>query len=76
MEMEIVVKEWKMTTGDKKQKTIGGTYQVKIGTSVVSESGFNGGYNTTDISIPPDILVEVQKIDAKVRQAIIDNFTK
>lgn len=76
MEMDIVVKEWKMLIGEKKLKTIGGTYQVKMNSLVVSESSFNDGYQTTDINIPADILLEVEAIDAKVRQAIIDNFTK
>jgi len=80
MEMDIVIKEWKVKTGDNKQKTIGGIYQVRLGNQVVSESTFNDvgvwGYQTTDINIPPEIMVEVEAIDAKVKQAIIDNFTK
>lgn len=75
MQMEIVVSEWKMVIDDKKQKTIGGKYQVKIGTSVVSESTFNDGYNTTDINIPSEILVEIEKMDDKIKDAIIKNFT-
>jgi len=75
MEMEIVVSEWSMRLNEKKQKTIGGKYQVKIGPSVISESEFNGGYLTTDITIPPDILADVEKIDDRVKEAIIKNFT-
>ena len=74
MEMEIYIKEWKMTTGDKKQKTIGGTYQVRMGNQVVSESSFNDGYNTTEIGIPAEVLVEAEKLDEKIREAIIKNF--
>jgi hypothetical protein len=75
MSMEIVVKEWKMLIDDKKQKTIGGKYQVKMGNAVVAESEFNNGYNSTDISIPSEILVEAEKLDGKIREAIIKNFT-
>jgi hypothetical protein len=75
MEMDIVIKEWKMITKDTKQKTIGGTYQVKMGNTVVSESTFNDGYQTTDISIPADILAKVEAFDAELREAIIKNFT-
>jgi len=75
MGMEIYVSEWKMAIGEKKQKTIGGKYQVKMGNQVVSESEFNGGYNTTDISIPSEILVEAEKLDVKIKEAIIKNFT-
>jgi Leu/Phe-tRNA-protein transferase len=73
--MEIFVKEWKMRLNDQKQKTIGGTYQVKLGNAVVSESDFNGGYNSTDITIPAEILVEAENLDAKIKEAIIKNFT-
>ena len=75
MEMEICVSEWKMKIGDKKQKTISGKYQVKVGSNVVSESAFNDGYNSTDITIPAEILVEAEKLDAKIRESIIKNFT-
>ena len=64
-----------MLINDKKQKTIGGKYQVKMGNSVVSESEFNDGYNSTDIEIPAEILVEAEKLDAKIKEAIIKNFT-
>jgi hypothetical protein len=75
MEMEICVSQWKMRIGDNKQKTIGGSYQVKMGGNVVSESQFNDGYNTTEISIPAEILVEAEKLDTKIKEAIIKNFT-
>jgi len=75
MEMEICVSEWKMRIGDNKQKTIGGKYQIKMGSNVVSESEFNDGYNSTEIAIPAEILVEAEKLDAKIRESIIKNFT-
>ena len=75
MEMEICVSEWKMRIGDNKQKTIGGKYQIKMGSNVVSESEFNDGYNSTEIAIPAEILVEAEKLDEKIRESIIKNFT-
>ncbi len=75
MELEIIVSEWKMRIGSNKQKTIGGKYQVRMGAVVVSESSFNDEYNSTDITIPASILDEVEKIDSKVKEAIIKNFT-
>ena len=75
MEMEICVSEWIMRIGDNKQKTIGGKYQIKMGSNVVSESEFNDGYNSTEIAIPAEILVEAEKLDAKIRESIIKNFT-
>ena len=76
MEMEICVSEWKIKIDDKKQKTIAGKYQVKLGSSVISESEFNDGYNSTTIAIPPEIMIEAEKLDSKIKQSIIDNFTK
>ena len=75
MEMEICVSQWKIKIDDKKQKTIAGKYQVKLGTSVISESEFNDGYNSTNIVIPPEIMVEAEKLDGKIKEAIIKNFT-
>ena len=76
MNMEICVSEWKIKIDDKKQKTIAGKYQVKLGSSVISESEFNDGYNSTTIAIPPEIMIEAEKLDSKIKQSIIDNFTK
>ena len=76
MNMEICVSEWKIKTDDKKQKTIAGKYQVKLGPAVISESEFNDGYNSTTIAIKPEIMVEAEKLDSKIKQSIIDNFTK
>jgi len=75
MEMEIVVSEWKIKISDKKQKTIAGKYQVKIGTAVISESEFNDGYNSTDIMIPAELIAKVEAIDTLVKDAIVKNFT-
>ena len=75
METSLVVSEWKMTLDDKKQPTIAGKYQVKLGQKVISETVFNSGFNTTTIIIPPEILVEVTAISDKVKEAIINNFT-
>jgi len=75
MEMEICVSQWKIKIDDKKQKTIAGKYQVKLGTSVISESEFNDGYNSTNIVIPPEIMIEAEKLDGKIKEAIIKNFT-
>jgi len=75
MEMEICISQWKIKIDDKKQKTIAGKYQVKLGTSVISESEFNDGYNSTNIVIPPEIMVEAEKLDGKIKEAIIKNFT-
>lgn len=75
MEMNIAVESWKVITTDKKQKNIAGKYQIKLGSRVISESEFNDGYNSTDINIPAELLVEAEKLDSKIRQAIIDNFT-
>jgi len=75
MEMEICVSEWKIKIDDKKQKTIAGKYQVKLGPAVISESDFNDGYNSTDIAIPSEIMVEAEGLDNKIKEAIIKNFT-
>ena len=75
MDMEICVSEWKIRLDDKKQKTIGGKYQVKLGPAVISESDFNSGYNSTDIAIPPEIMLEAEALDIKIKEAIIKNFT-
>jgi hypothetical protein len=74
MAMEIFVSQWKMILNEKKQKTIGGKYQVRMGNTVVSESEFNEGYNSTDITIPAEILLEAEELDAKIKDAIIKNF--
>lgn len=74
MEMKIVVKEWKARTDEKKQRTVGGKYEIRLGNQVVSTSDFNDGYNTTDISIPADILIDIDELDKKIKKAIIDNF--
>jgi len=75
MEMEIRVSKWAVQLDDKKQKTIGGKYQVVMNGNVVSESEFNNGYNSTDIGIPAEILVEAEKLDGKIKEAIVKNFT-
>ena len=75
MEMEIVVSEWKIKIAENKQKTIAGKFQVKMGGQVVSESEFNDGYNNTSINIEAAILVEAEKLDGKIRESIIKNFT-
>ena len=75
MQMEIFISEWKVRISENKQKTIAGTYQVKMGEMVVSESQFNDGFNTTDIVIPPEILTKIANIDDEIKQAIIKNFT-
>ena len=76
MNMEIHVSTWKVLTGDKKQRTIGGIYQVKLAGKVVSESTFNDGYNTTDITIPAELMVEAEALDVKIKEAIVKNFTE
>ena len=74
MEMNIYVSEWKLVVTEKNHKTIGGKYQVKMGKAVVSESKFNDGYNSTDINVPPELLVEAEKLDCKIKEAITQNF--
>ena len=77
MEMDIIVSQWKLKLDDEtKQKTIAGKYQVRMGGSVVSESGFNDGYGSTKISIPSKILAELEETDEKIKRAIVENFTK
>ena len=76
MEMQLEIKMWKVVLDDKKNKTIGGTYQVKMNGHVVSESSFNDGYNSTDIGIPASIMVEVEKLDEKIKEAIVKNFSE
>ena len=73
--MEITVSSWKIVTKEDKSKTIGGTYQVKAGNMVVSETQFNDGYNATNINIPAELMVEAEKLDEKIRTAIVKNFT-
>jgi len=75
MEMDIYVSSWKIKVGENKQKTIAGKYQIKMGGHVVSESEFNDGYNSTDITIPSEILAEAEKLDSKIKEAIVKNFT-
>ena len=75
MDMEICVSKWSVLVNDRKQKTIGGKYQVKMNGNVISESEFNEGYNSTEITIPAEILVEAESLDSKIREAIIKNFT-
>ena len=76
MEMQIIVSKWMVKVDEeKKTKTIGGKYQVKMGGNVVAESDFNDGYNSTKINIPAELMVEAEKLDAKIRESIIKNFT-
>ena len=75
VEVNIVVIKWSVVEKNK-QKTIGGTYEVRCGTAVLSTSNFNDSYSSTEVSIPATLMTEVEAIDAKVRQAIVDNFTK
>jgi hypothetical protein len=74
MEVTINVTDWGIVEKNK-QKTIGGSYEVKAGAVVVSKTDFNKGYSGTEIQIPASIMIEVEAIDDKVRQAIIDNFS-
>jgi len=75
MEIDICVSSWKVIIGDNKQKTIGGKYQVKMGSHVVSETSFNDGYSSTKIVIPAELMVEAEKLDSKIKEAIVKNFT-
>ena len=76
METNIVTKDWKVITKSDKTKTIAGNYDVKVGGAVLATTAFNEGYGCTDISIPAELMVEAELLDAKIRQAIINNFTK
>ena len=74
--LKMVVKSWKVhKDGEEKGKTIGGVIDVMCGKEKVAGSGFNDGYNTTKIAIPPDLMSEVLALDEKIRLAIIDNYT-
>jgi hypothetical protein len=75
MEVEIVVTKWKIVEKDDKTKTIGGTYVVMWGKTKVSETSFNDGYNSTDITIPVQLMVEVEALDRKIKEQIVTNFT-
>ena len=76
MEVKIVTKKWKLDTDDNGTKKISGEYEIKCGASKIAESTFNGSYSsTTAISFPVELMTEVEALDAKVRQAIIDNIT-
>ena len=75
MEIDICVSSWKVIISDNKQKTIGGKYQVKMGSHVVSETSFNDGYGSTEIVIPAELMVEAEKLDSKIKEAIVKNFT-
>jgi hypothetical protein len=75
MEVKIVVTKWKIVEKDDKTKTIGGTYEVRCGTNKVSESNFNDGYNSTNITIPAQLMVEVEALDQKIKEQIVTNFT-
>lgn len=75
MEVKIVVTTWKVIEKEDKNKTIGGTYEVRCGATKVSESNFNEGYNSTKISIPSTLMTEVEILDAKIKEQIVNNFT-
>ena len=75
-EMRIEAKEWKMTTDDKGVKKIAGEYTVKCGATEVAKEDFNQGYSGTTINFPTALLAKIEAIDAEVRQAVVDNFTK
>lgn len=75
MELTIIVKEWKVKVKEDKSKTIAGEYAVMCGPNEVATSCFNDGYNNTDIQMPANLLVEMEALDAKIRQVIAENFT-
>ncbi len=75
MEVKIVVTKWKIVEKDDKTKTIGGTYAVMCGKTKVSETQFNEGYNSTNITIPAALMVEVEALDQKIKEQIVENFT-
>jgi hypothetical protein len=75
MEVKIIVTKWKIIEKDDKTKTIGGTYEVRCGATKVSESNFNEGYGSTNITIPPQLMIEVETLDQKIKEQIVTNFT-
>ena len=75
MDLTILVKEWGIKTKEDKSKTIAGKYAVICGPNEVAESNFNDGYGSTDIQVPANLLADAEILDAKIKQAIMENFT-
>ena len=74
MELHIVVDNWKIRTRENKSKTIAGEYNVMCGPNKVASSSFNDGYNSTDISIPSELLVKAEALSEEIKELIIKNF--
>ena len=74
MELKIVTESWKLTTDDKQQKIISGTYAVKCGKETVATKSFNDGYGAIDITIPASIVAKAEELDAEIREAIVKSF--
>jgi hypothetical protein len=76
MELQMVAKSWKYITDDKGRRKIAGTYAVKCGSKEIATKEFNDGYSSVEINFPATLEAKIEAIDAEVRQAIIDSFTK
>lgn len=74
MELEILIKEWRIKTKEDKSRTVAGTYAVMCNANEVATSTFNDGYNSTDIQISAELLVEAESLDEKIKNAITKNF--
>ena len=76
METELVIKDWRIREKDDKTRTITGTYDVRLGGKKIASQEFNAQYGGVDIAIPAAIMAKVEEIDAEVKAAILDSYTK
>lgn len=73
--LRIEMKSWKVVD-DKGKINVAGEYVVMMGLRPVATSQFNDEYKSTVINFPPELLVEVQELNARVLEVFITSFTK
>ena len=63
-----------MLVSDNGEKKVAGTYRVMNGSIEVAKQAFNDGYGSIDVVIPPLVLVEVLKLDEKIKTVINKHY--
>jgi hypothetical protein len=76
MSLQIAVKDWKVVKRSETiNKVVAGTYAVMNGPIEIATKCFNdGGCSSVNIEIPADIMIEIERIDQRIRNVIAENF--
>lgn len=74
--MKVQVKTEKWTVEEIEGiKKITGTYKLMCGATEIAKQTFNGEYNSMTLIFPTELMLEIEQLEIKIKEAITKNFT-